>query len=285
MMKLSLRSYFAGLIVLLHFTLSLAAHGQDQSSPAQPTGKEQTLSTESSARPLSNQMEVGGSYFRLTNGYGYWSSGYTRAVYQAGNNVWTGELNGQREFGDAGVYFAAGDTHTFSENWYGSVTIGTSAGGFFWPRFRSDSFLSKKWLTRKQWITTIGYGYFGAKDSHRNNSFFLGSTYYFAKPWIVEEGLYLNVSHPGAVFAPSGFVAVTHGTNKHQYFTAHVGFGEEGYQLIGPAATLAKFESQDVSITCRKWLGVNWGLNFNANYYHNAFYTRAGSSLGIFKEF
>jgi len=238
-----------------------------------------------SPKLLNNYIESGGDYLQLSNSYGSWAGGYARSVYEQGRDVWNGEMNGQREFGDKGVYFAAGDTHTFSQNWYASLTAGSSVKGFFWPRFRTDAFLNRKLLSRQQWIATVGYGYYAAKDVHRNQDVYLGSTYYFSKPWIVEEGLYLGVSNPGAVFAPSGFVAVTEGTNKHQYLTARVGLGEEGYQLVGPTVTLAKFESEALTGTWRRWIGANWGINWVGDYYHNPYYSRGGSTLGLFKDF
>jgi YaiO family outer membrane protein len=234
---------------------------------------------------LTSYLETGASYLALTNGYGHWAGGYSRIVYQQGADVWSGEMNGQNEFGDAGVYFAAGDTHTFSPDWYGSLTLSSSTGGFFWPRFRGDAFLNKKWLARRQWITTLGYGYFEAKDVHRNHSVFLGSTYYFEKPWILEGGIYLNISDPGKVFTPSGFAAVSHGRNKHQFITVRVGLGEEGYQLVGPTTTLTQFQSQTLTLTWRKWLGRSWGINAVGDFYTNPFYTRGGSTFGFFKEF
>jgi len=230
-------------------------------------------------------VESGANYLQLTDNYGSWAGGYARTVYQRGNNVWNGEVSGQREFGDKGVYLAAGDTHTFSSNWYAAVTFGTSVQGFFWPRFRTDAFLNRKLLAHKQLITTVGYGYYAAKDVHRNHYAYLGNTYYFTKPWIVEQGLYLGVSNPGAVFAPSGFVAVTQGANKHHYVTLRVGLGEEGYQLVGPTSTLAKFESQDLTGTWRQWIGTNWGFNLVGDFYHNPYYSRGGPTLGLFKDF
>jgi YaiO family outer membrane protein len=221
----------------------------------------------------------------LTNGFGSWSGGYSRGVYEQGKNIWDAEISGQHEFGDAGVYFAAGDTYNFNPDWYGALTVGSSAGGFFWPRFRSDGFINKKWLARKQWITTAGISYVMAKDDHRDHTFYLGSTYYFEKPWIVEEGIYFNLSHPGAVFAPAGFVAVTQGHNKQQYVTVRAGFGEEAYQLIGPTDSLSQFNSETLTITWRKWMGPNWGFNFVGDYYHSPFYLRGGSTFGFFKEF
>jgi YaiO family outer membrane protein len=254
-------------------------------APAPTEAVTATEPAEAKIKLLTNYVETGGSYMTLTNGYGNWYGGYARGVYQHGSDVWNGEMNGEQEFGDAGVYFAAGDTHTFNADWYGSVTVGTSAGGFFWPRFRTDAFLNKKWLRRKQWITTVGYGYDIAKDVHTDNIFFLGTTYYFEKPWIVEEGVYFNVSNPGTVFAPSGFVAMTQGRDKQQFITVRAGYGEEAYQLIGPTSVLTQFNSETLTITWRKWMGTAWGLDFVGDYYHSPFYMRGGSSFGLFKEF
>src|SRR5882724_7260360 len=208
---------------------------------------------------LTNYVEGGGNYLALTNGFGNWTGGYARGVVAQGNNIWSAEVNGQREFGDA--------------------------GGFFWPRFRADGFLNKKWLPRRQFITTLGFGYYAAKDVHRDHSFFTGSTYYFEKPWILEEGIRFNVSNPGSVFSPAGFVAVTQGRNLQHYVTLRAGFGKEAYQLVGPVATITDFHSQTATITWRQWVGPHWGVNVVADYYHNPTYMRGGTSVGFFREF
>ena len=280
-------------LYLLLISLALVPPCVAQSSPqaqttAAPEGSQAApapAAAEESPKLLTNYVESGASYLQLTNNYGSWAGGYARTAYQLGTNVWNGEVSGQREFGDKGVYLAAGNTHTFSTRWYSAVTFGSSAQGFFWPRFRTDAFLNRKFLARQQWIATGGYGYYAAKDVHRNHYAYAGSTYYFAKPWIFETGLYLGVSNPGAVVAPSGFVAVTQGTNKHHYFTGRVGLGEEGYQLVGPTSSLAKFQSQDLTGTWRKWLGTNWGFNLVGDFYHNPYYARGGVTLGLFKDF
>lgn len=285
------------LIVTLACSLSARAQ-QSQDPPAADPSQDTTQQTSQqpqaappppSSTPLekvlTNFVEVGGSYRQLTNNFGDWSGGYARAVYAEGKNTWSGEINGQHEFGDGGVYMAAGDTYDFNSTWYASLTLGSSAGGFFWPRFRADAFLNRKWLSRKQFITTLGYGYYGAKDVHRDQSVFIGTTYYFTKPWIFEDGLRFNVSNPGTVFSPSGFVALTEGTNKHHYITVNGEFGEEAYQLVGPTTVLTRFNSQTLTITWRQWTGKNWGFNLIADYYHSPFYERGGGSFGFFKEF
>jgi YaiO family outer membrane protein len=279
---------FAGLICVCSIAIHSVANAQDAPKPSDLIISPATVTLEQSTMPpklLDNYLETGASYETLIDGFGHWDGGYARGVYKVGKNVLNAEVNGQHEFSDAGTYFAVGDTYTFNPDWYAALTVGSSVQGFFWPRFRTDGFLNKKWMTRKQWITTVGYGYYEAKDIHRDQYIFVGSTYYFEKPWIVEEGLYFNVSNPGRVFAPAGFVAITEGRNKHQYITIRAGLGEEGYQLVGPTVTLTQFQSQTVAITWRKWTGPTWGLNFTADYYHNPFYTRGGSSFGFFKEF
>jgi YaiO family outer membrane protein len=234
---------------------------------------------------LLNFVEAGGDYLNLSNGFGHWVGGYAHGTVTTGNNVWNAEVSGQHEFADAGVYMGAGDTYNFNPDWFGSVTVGSSVGGFFWPRFRADGFINKKWLSRKQWVTTFGFGYYAAKDVHRDHSFFLGSTYYFAQPWIVEEGIRFNVSNPGSVFSPAAFVAVTQGRNKQHYLTVRTGFGKEAFQLIGPTVSLSDFQSQTLTVTWRQWIGKNWGVNLVGDYYHSPFYQRGGTTLGFFREF
>ena len=276
-------------ILILSMAVVCASRAQENAALPSPS-QESPQSPAEVVQPaelklLTNYVEGGGNYLALTNGFGNWTGGYARGVIAQGNNIWNAEVNGQREFGDAGVYFGAGDTYNFNPDWYGSLTLGTSAGGFFWPRFRADAFLNKKWLARRQFITTVGFGYYAAKDVHRDHSFFTGSTYYFEKPWILEEGIRFNVSNPGSVFSPAGFVAVTQGRNLQHYVTLRAGFGKEAYQLVGPVATITDFHSQTLTITWRQWVGPHWGVNVVADYYHNPTYMRGGTSVGFFREF
>jgi YaiO family outer membrane protein len=293
------RCRFATALLLLSFAVAPLLRAQDTAAPAvAPSSSADAVAGQASPpqpdadvppppgpRELTNYVEAGGDYLDLSNGFGYWAGGYARGIVTKGNNVITAEVNGQHEFGDAGVYLAAGDTYNFNPDWYGSLTVGSSAGGFFWPRFRADGFINKKWLRGKQLITTFGFGYYAAKDVHRDQSFFVGSTYYFAKPWIVEEGIRFNISNPGAVFSPAAFVAVTQGRNKQHYLTLRTGFGKEAFQLIGPTVSLSDFESQTLTGTWRQWIGTNWGVNLVADYYHSPFYQRGGITVGFFREF
>lgn len=284
---------FRSITFLLVLVLLVASRGnaqQEAVSADSPQSSPQTPSTDIPAAPvpeknLTNFVEAGGSYRQLTNGFGDWSGGYARGVLDEGKNVWNAEINGQHEFGGGGVYLAAGDTYNFNSDWYASLTLGSSAGGFFWPRFRADAFANRKWSARKQFITTLGYGYYASKDVHRDQSVFVGTTYYFQSPWIIEDGIRFNVSNPGTVFSPAGFMAVTEGRDKHHYVTLNAGFGQEAYQIVGPATVLTRFPSQNLTITWRQWMGKTWGFNLVSDYYHSPFYERGGGSFGFFKEF
>ena len=290
---MSHHGFWRSLMLLLLMSIALAwrvnaqqvAASADppQSSPQSP-GIDLPV-TQPAEKLLTNFVEAGGSYRQLTNGFGDWSGGYARGVLTAGKNIWTAEVNGQHEFGDGGVYLAAGDTYNFNSDWYASLTLGSSIGGFFWPRFRADAFANRKWGVRKQFITTLGYGYYASKDVHRDQSVFIGTIYYFQGPWIIEDGVRFNVSNPGEVFSPAGFVAVTEGRNKHHYLTVNAGFGQEAYQIVGPSTVLTRFPSQNMTITWRQWAGKNWGFNVVGEYYHSPFYERGGGSFGFFKEF
>ena len=271
--------------------LSSAAWAQENTVMAradQTSTEEITVSNQPEAQPmhiLSNYVEVGGSYLPMSGKFGHVSGGYARASVTQRKNVWFGEINGQHEFADAGTYIAAGDTYTINNRWYGSLTLGSSIGGFFWPRFRADGFINKKWFESGQFITTAGFGYYASKDVHRDHSFYVGSTYYFHKPWIIEEGVHFNLSNPGQVYSPSGFVAVTQGRDKHYFLTVRTGFGEEAYQLVGPTASLSDFTSQTFTVTWRKWVHKSWGVNIVGDFYHSPFYTKGGSLIGVFKDF
>src|SRR5579863_3490797 len=114
------RTYRAAQLLLLlslAFVSAARAQGNEPSPDSAPGSDEPVVAAspaEAQPKPLTNYVETGGNYLTLTNGFGHWDGGYARAVYEKASNVWNAEMNGQQEFGDAGVYFAAGDTHTFN---------------------------------------------------------------------------------------------------------------------------------------------------------------------------
>jgi YaiO family outer membrane protein len=230
-------------------------------------------------------IEAGGTYHSLTAGYPAWKGIYVRAQIPTARTTWGTEVVNQQEFGDHGTYFGLSATRVINEDWHLFGSVGTSAGGFFYPRIRADATINRKWLSRRQLVTSFGGGYYAAKDDHRDFNIATGAVYYFQRPWIVEGGLRFNQSSPGAVLSQSQFIAVTQGRANRHYLVFRAGFGREAYQLTAPQSTLVDFSSQVFSGTYRQWLGDHWGVNSSVEHYRNNFYKRTGTTIGFFKQF
>jgi YaiO family outer membrane protein len=272
--------------LLLAGALLVATRGPAAAQRLAQTESDPTAAAAPPTLTLGGYVEVGASYAALTAGEPDWRGGYLRGALDIGRrNTVLYEVTGAQRFDDEGVFFGLGLTHTIDPDWYATVSAGTSAGGFFFPRFRVDGFLNRKWLERRQLVTTLGLGYYDAKDVHHDWSFFLGGAYYFEAPWIVEGGLRVTLSNPGAVAGYQPFLAVTYGRYKAFYLTARAGGGNEAYQVVGPDTALVDFRSQTASLTWRHWLGRDWGFRASAEYYHNPTYQRVGIEFGLFRDF
>jgi YaiO family outer membrane protein len=285
--RLSAPRWALALILMLGVAAPAGAQGiespastSESEVPVQPPEGEPAVST------VSGFVEAGMNYYGLTDGQENWFGQYLRGVVDfAHKNIVNFEVVHQAEFGDDGTFFSLGLTHVLNPDWYGSLSVGSSAGGFFWPRVRVDAFVSRKWLEQRNLVTTLGFGYYDAKDVHYDYSAFIGAAYYFESPWIVEAGLRYNFSQPGNVTAPGPFAAVTYGRNKEYFLVLRVGIGREAYQVVGPDEAITDFASQVVTLTWRQWLTRDWGFKLQTEYYHNPFYQRAGFEVGIFRDF
>jgi YaiO family outer membrane protein len=281
----------AGAILTLILALALAppAAAQEIRGPS-ATSETDTPAPRPETGPAGSKItgfiETGVNYYLLNGAQKNWFGQYLRGVVDvAQKNIWNYEVVHEQEFGDAGTFFSLGYTHAFDAEWHSTVSMGSSAGGFFWPQFRVDAFLSRKWLEKRNLVTTIGFGYYDAKDLHHDLNLFIGATYYFESPWIVEAGLHYNISQPGSVTAPGPFAAVTYGRNKEHYLVLRVGIGREAYQVVGPDVAITDFASQVVTLTWRQWLTREWGFRLLTEYYHNPTYERVGFEIGIFRDF
>lgn len=226
------------------------------------------------------------SHSSLSDGYADWSDHFIRLnVALTPKDTLTAELSNQRHFQDRGTFFGAGYTHTFNADWYGSIHAAGSNGGFFLPRLRLDGFLHRKWLANRQLITTLGFGYYAAKDGHIDRTLTIGARYYFASPFIFEAGAKLNQSDPGDVVSKRGYAALTYGQDKQQYIVLRFDAGREAYQLIGSGRTISDFASQEASLGWRKWWGKRFGSNLVLTGYHNPSYDRLSLQGGIFYDF
>ncbi|MEM5275547.1 YaiO family outer membrane beta-barrel protein [Cupriavidus taiwanensis] len=231
-------------------------------------------------------IEGGLGHANLTGDNDSWNDQYLRGgVHLSADDYVTGEISHQRHFGDQGTFFGLGYTRNFNEDWYGFLSAGTSAGGFFLPEFRVDGMLFRKFLDKKNLVASAGFTYYRAKEIYTDKTLLLGLTYYFDAPWIVQLGARLNRSDPGNVRSNRGVAAIIYGRDKDQYITLKYDGGREAYQLTGAQSLLSDFTSHEVTLTWRKWFNKRYGMNLRAIYYENPSYRRKQAEIGFFVEF
>ncbi len=229
------------------------------------------------------EMTVGSQH--LTNGFGDWRDTTLRGAYELGHHVWQLELAAKREFGESGTFLGFGDTYTFNEDWYGSVSLGAGDGAFFLPTYRVDVSLFHKFLTGRNLVASLGVGRYQAPANNVDRNVNIGATYYFESPWIVEAGLRFNRSQPGTFETRQRFASVTHGRVRQYLLTARYGQGGEGYQTVAANTQLVNFQSKEASLSWRHWLDPRSGYLVSAEHYRNPNYRRSGVNLGLFHQF
>src|ERR1700685_4412947 len=90
---------FKSLLLLVSIALTLQAQSQSspESDPAPIPAVVTAPPPEAQTKQLTNYVETGADYLTLTNGFGSWSGGYSRGVYEQGKNIWNAEISGQQE--------------------------------------------------------------------------------------------------------------------------------------------------------------------------------------------
>jgi YaiO family outer membrane protein len=231
-------------------------------------------------------LEVGMGHSGLTSENASWNDFYVKGMLSGGKNAFDGEFIRQARYGDAGWYTLLGWTRTLSADWYSSVHAGTSFGGFFIPKLHADAFINRKFLAKRQFVGSLGFGYDKSKQVNHATVGHMEGAYYFQRfPIVAQAGVDLTHSQPGSILARAQHVAVSYGHDKERYISGRYEFGREAYELVGSGATLFNFPIHNVSVTWREWIGFNWGLNLVIEHDRNPNYRRTGGSLGFFLDF
>ncbi len=238
------------------------------------------------AEPPRTQLEAGGIAYDLDNDFAstygvYWRGRHTPDAA----NQWFGEIVELSRFDDDGTYGAVGHVHTFSDRWYGQASVGSSAGGFFWPSVRGDASVSRKWLAASQLVTTVGVSYFDAKDAHSDIGLNLEAIYYTRSPWLFQIGTTLNQSDPGSVISNAGYAAVSYLQPQQRAFSVRFGGGTQAYQVLSAQRFQVDIEFYEVRATWKQWVGRQWGVNVAAAGFQSSAYDQRGVEIGIFSEF
>jgi YaiO family outer membrane protein len=231
-------------------------------------------------------LEVGGSRSELTSPQPNWTDAYVRGqVAVSEKNGLSADVERQARFGDSGYYGSLGLTHVFTENLYTNVFAGSSVGGAFIPKFRTDGLVNYKLLPKKNLVANLGFGYDKSKTANWATRVQVGGTYYFRFPIVLQGGATFTHANPGSVNARTYNLAVTQGRYKEHYLSFRAEIGREAYEVIAPQSVLANFPIHNYSGTWRQWVGMNWGFNFNFQRELNPYYNRNGATLGLFVDF
>jgi YaiO family outer membrane protein len=233
--------------------------------------------------PSPGSVEIGYGEARLSRPYPAWRSTYARlAISPATNVVYRFEAVQRQAFGDAGVYLGASATRPIDSAWYGFLSAGTSAGGFFFPRANVGAMLARKWLTRRQLVITSALNYFVQKDAHRDLLWTGSVVYYFARPGVIEAGVNVARSEPGAVLSSSPFLAGRLGDPRRRTFSARLSAGREAYTRLGAETALVAFNSHVTTLGWREVVALDRGFVVELEHYGNVAYRRTGVSIGAF---
>lgn len=227
-------------------------------------------------------VDVYMSLQHLSNGFGDWREIGARGSYESGAHRLQAEAASMQRYGESGNYFGLGDTVTFNEDWFASLSAGAGDGAFYLPRYRVDGFINRKFLPDRNLIGTLGAAYYRSPDGHVDRSASIGATYYFSMPLVLQGEVRFNDSTPGNIRTRQQFVAATLGRDKQTQLIGRVGWGREGYQAIGQNTSLVDFPSNEASLKVRHWLGANWGVQASVERYRNPSYVRNGANLGFF---
>lgn len=222
---------------------------------------------------------------KLSDGYARWREFGLRGIYQLGDHQLSAEAINMNRFNENGNYLGLGDTVVFSPLWYASLNAGAGDGAPYLPRYRADGFLHRKFLSDLSLVGSLGLGRYRSPDGHQDDNISAGLTYYFSAPWVVQGQAKRTRSQPGGIDTQQYFAAATWGHHQQTQITGRYGWGQEGYQSLGDDRSISQFSSRQKTLTVQHWLGLNWGIKFKLDNYHNPYYSRNGVSLAVFKDF
>ncbi|MGE8494708.1 MULTISPECIES: YaiO family outer membrane beta-barrel protein [Comamonas] len=285
----------------LRSSMALSAAALLAPAMAQTTGAGTTAPiTEPAAAPAApaadfepgqrGRVDIGAGFSSLTGGNSNWNDEYVRGyVGLKPGTVLNWDLASQRHFDQRGTVGALSLTHTLSPWWY--MSVGASSGSAdFQNKYRGDIAIYRKWTESQQWVTGLSLMKSASRDGiHRDTGITASVAYYSTNDWVGEGGVVYNKSNPGSVEGYRGFAALTMGREKQHYFTARIDHGKEGYLPTGAIANgvgnQVGFQSTELSLQWRQWLGKDWGYLVGGQFYRNPYYNRKGLSAAVFFDF
>ncbi len=238
------------------------------------------------AEPPKLTLDIQASRSRLTAGQPDGHSTNLRGTWlPSGGAVTTVELLDETKFGAHGGIAAASHTRDFGPEWYGTATLALGHGGPNWARRRIDLDLATKWGERREIVTHLAVNGARYDDERSDHGLRASVVAYLQVPVVVEIGVILNRSSPGAVHSQMPYASISWGREGWQYLGLRASSGNEAYQALGAGRQLVDFHSRSVGLNWRRWLGPRWGITVGAEDYRNPSYRRRTASAGLLVQF
>ncbi len=191
----------------------------------------------------------------------------------------------ETKFGAHGGVLAGNYTRSFGPDWYATATLALGHGGPNWARQRVDLDVATKWGAARAIVTHLAVN--GATyDNDRSDRGVRASVVaYLPGALVLEGGILLNVSSPGAVASHMPYASLTWGREGAQVVSLRVSSGTEAYQALGASQQLVDFHSDSLALGWRCWVAPRWGFVLNAEQYRNPTYQRRTAGAGLLVQF
>lgn len=230
-------------------------------------------------------VEVGSSRGRVTAGLGQVEANSVRGVWAfASGDVLNAEVLDERKFGLHGQVVALGGTKVLSPEWSVGGTLVSGQGGDAWARNRYDLELTKAWGPGHSLLTRAARYHARFDGNRADKGWRLSSTVYLSVPLVLEGGVTLNVSEPGAVRSHMPYLAATFGKDGEQYLVLRATRGTEAYQAVAAGAQLVDFKSNSLGLRWQYWLAPSYGLVVQGEHYRNPSYERKTVGMSGFAQ-
>ena len=199
-----------------------------------------------------------------------------------GGDVARAEVLDESKFDSRGGIGAVSYTKVLSPDWFATGSLALGHGGPNWANARADLEVSTLWTERRSIVTRIAL-YKARFDANRSDrGLRLAVVGYLPGSVVLEAGVTINISEPGAVRSQMPFISATVGQEGVQYFSLRASSGSEAYQAIGAGQQLVDFNSRSLGVGWRRWVDRRWGFIAQAEHYRNPTYERNTLGAGVF---
>jgi YaiO family outer membrane protein len=220
-------------------------------------------------------------YQTVSNGYGDWRGAYLRGIMPSERNTLYIDALALDAFHERGVQTGVTWRHDWTSRFFDVLGGSVGSGAPILSRARVDASIGTLLGPARQVQVTVGASYVKSVNALSDVAGTASIAWYLPKGLLVEVGGRYNVSRPGDV-ASHRLSAVSIWTpSPRRSFSLRAIGGSEGYQVLGAQTTLTRFNSKELSLAWREKVGGPWALSVQGDHYTNPYYTRAGVTLGV----